>query len=358
MRAYGEPWDRTLWGVAAGLALISLIALRSASATLNPALAVQQACWVVLGMLLCLGVGSVSYLRWLEAAVIAHGVAVALLIVVMVAGTVKLGASRWIQIGALSMQPSELAKVTTVCVLAHYLSSQPTPLPLRSVLYSALLAGVPAGLTFLQPDLGTSTIFFAIWFGVVWAAGLSRRHLMGLVVLLLMVLPVGWHVLKDYQRTRLLVFLNPQIDPLGAGYTIIQSKIAIGSGQIFGRGWMAGTQNHLNFLPERHADFLFSVIGEEWGWWGTITTVALFGTLVWRMSDIAIRRAGPSGRLLAAGVISWIGYQAVVNMGMVMGLLPVVGVPLPLVSYGGSAMVMVWLSLGIVHSVHRFGTGL
>ncbi len=355
---HGEHWDRTLWGIGAGLSLISLVALRSAAATLNPSLAIQQALWVGLGMTLCVAMGSVSYLRWLEFVMVLHGLAVILLLIVCVAGTVKLGASRWIQVGALSIQPSELAKFTTVCSLARYLSSQPSPLPLKAVVRSGILAGLPAALTFLQPDLGTSTIFVAIWGGMVWAAGLSRRHLTAMSVAAVGLLPIGWHLLKEYQRTRLLVFLNPQIDPLGAGYTIIQSKIAIGSGQFWGRGWMAGTQNQLNFLPERHADFLFSVIGEEWGWLGTMATVTLFGALLWRVSDIALRHSEPQGRLLAIGVVSWIAYQAIVNIGMTTGLLPVVGVPLPLVSYGGSAMVTAWLALGLLHSVQRFGARL
>ncbi len=349
----GERWDRGLWLLGGGLSLISLIALRSASATLNPALAMQQAFWAGLGMLVCAVAGSVSYLKWLEGVMILYGVVVGLLLAVLVAGTVKLGASRWIQVGVLSVQPSELAKFVTVCSLARYLSSQPTPLPVKSVMLSGVLAGLPAALTFLQPDLGTSTIFVAIWCGAVWAAGLSRRHLAVMSMAALGLVPLGWHVLREYQRTRLLVFLNPQIDPLGAGYTIIQSKIAIGSGQLWGRGWMAGTQNQLNFLPERHADFLFSVIGEEWGWLGAMVVMLLFGALLWRAGEIALRHSEPQGRLLAIGVMSWIGYQAIVNMGMVMGLLPVVGVPLPLISYGGSAMVTTWLALGVLQSIHR-----
>ncbi len=348
--------DRALWLLGAALSLISLVALRSAAATLNPALAIQQVFWVALGLSCCAVVGAIPYARWLEFVMVLHGIVVALLVAVFVAGTVKLGAARWIQIGAISLQPSELAKLTTVCALARYLSSQPVPLPLKAVVLSGVLAGLPAVLTFLQPDLGTSTIFVAIWCGTVWVAGLSKRHLTAMGLAALGVLPLGWYWLKEYQRTRLLVFLNPQIDPLGAGYTIIQSKIAIGSGQLLGRGWMAGTQNQLNFLPERHADFLFSVIGEEWGWVGAITVVLLFGALLWRGSELAMRCSEPQGRLLAVGVVSWLAYQAIVNIGMVMGLLPVVGVPLPLVSYGGSAMVTAWLALGVLQSIHRFCT--
>jgi len=155
---------------------------------------------------------------------------------------------------------------------------------------------------------------------------------------------------------RLLVFLNPSVDPLGAGYTVIQSQVAIGSGQWVGRGWLAGTQNQLNFLPERHTDFLFSVIGEEWGFVGATVVVGLFGLFLSRVMTIAVHNHEPQGRLMAMAFYSWFAYQAVVNMGMVMGLVPIVGVPLPLLSYGGSAMVTMWLALGLLQSLHRFGT--
>ena len=150
-----------------------------------------------------------------------------------------------------------------------------------------------------------------------------------------------------------MVFLNPQVDPLGAGYTIIQSVIAIGSGQLWGRGWRAGTQNQLNFLPERHSDFIFSVIGEEWGLVGCLVVIVLFGWLLARIIRLAQGSSDPQGRLIAVGVFSWLAYQACVNMGMVMGVLPVVGIPLPLVSYGGTAMLSIWLALGFLQSVRR-----
>ena len=160
-------------------------------------------------------------------------------------------------------------------------------------------------------------------------------------------------MLKAYQRDRLLAFVDPHADPLGAGYTIIQSTIAIGSGQLFGRGWFTGTQNQLNFLPERHSDFIFSVIGEEWGLIGCLAVIVFFCILQARMARIALEISDPQGRLLVTGLFCWIGYQAFINMGMVAGLLPVVGVPLPLVSYGGSSMVILWLMLGLAPSVQR-----
>lgn len=347
-------WDRTLWAAAGLLCLVSLVSLTSACATLNPALVGRQALWAALGIALSAAAALIPYTRWLDLGVFLYVTALLLLVLVELAGTVKLGAVRWLTVFGVSVQPSELAKLATCCMLARVLASHSGPLPLRQLAASALIAFVPAVLIFLQPDLGSSSILAAVWFGAVWAAGLSRRHLTVMAVGGAALLPLAWHLLRDYQRTRLLVFVNPHADPLGAGYTIIQSQIAIGSGQLVGRGWLAGTQNQLNFLPERHADFLYSVIGEEWGFAGALLVVVLFGILLWRGMQIALSVSDSQGRLLAVGLVSWIGYQAVVNMGMVMGLLPVVGVPLPLVSYGGSAMVTTWLAVGMLQGIHRF----
>lgn len=353
---WNRSWDRTLVVAAGLLCLISLVALRSAAATLNPALVTQQAIWIGLGVIVGVLVASISYTRWLDLSLFFYLGALVLLVVVIVAGTVKLGAARWITILGLSVQPAELAKIACACWLARYLANQPVPLPLRALVVSAGLVGLPALLIFLQPDLGSSSILMAVWLGTVWAAGLRTRDLAFLTAAGLALLPVGWHLLKDYQQLRLAAFLNPHADPLGAGYTIIQSQIAIGSGQLLGRGWLAGTQNQLNFLPERHADFVYSVIGEEWGFLGAVVVVGLFGVLAWRGVSMALQNSERQGRLLAIALVSWIAYQAVVNMGMVMGLLPVVGVPLPLVSYGGSAMATTWMALGLLQSIHRFGT--
>jgi rod shape determining protein RodA len=346
-------WDRALFLAALGLALISGIAMVSAAATLNPTLAVRHVTWIVIGFLASLGVARMNYRRWTDLAWLTYGISVLALALVLLAGVVRLGATRWLSIFGLSIQPSELGKLTTIWLLARYLAGAPARLPSRGFWMSLVLVGPPAVLIFIQPDLGSASVFGAIWLGMVWVAGASRRHVGVLAGGLLALLPVAWHLLKDYQRGRLLIFLDPQADPLGAGYTIIQSTIAIGSGQLWGRGWLSGTQNQLNFLPERHSDFIFSVIGEEWGFVGCLIVIGLFGLLLARATALALRTTEPQGRLLATGIACWIGYQAFVNMGMVMGLLPVVGIPLPLVSYGGSAMVTVWIALGLLQSIHR-----
>ncbi|MBI3321205.1 MAG: rod shape-determining protein RodA, partial [Candidatus Omnitrophica bacterium] len=342
-------WDRGLLGASLVLALISGLAMASAAATANPALLLRHLLWMAIGLLASIGVARTDYRRWTDLAGIAYGASLVTLILVPIAGAMRLGATRWLSIGGFSVQPSEFAKLTTTWLLARYLAGQPTPLPRRVVLTSLGLVVPPALLVLLQPDLGSASVFGAIWLGTVWATGASGRVIGGCAGGLLVLSPLAWwHVLKEYQRDRLMIFLNPQADPLGAGYSIIQSTIAIGSGRVWGRGWFAGTQSQLNFLPERHSDFIFSVIGEEWGALGSLILLGTFVVLLVRALQISLTTLEPQGRLLAIGIFSWIAYQTVVNVGMVMGLLPVVGVPLPLVSYGGSSMIVLWVALGLL----------
>ncbi len=350
-RARGLDWG--LFIAAASLALISGVAMASAASTVNPRLALRHVIWTGIGVGAFLVVGRLDYRRWSTAINLGYALSLVALVLVHVAGAVRLGATRWLSVFGLSLQPSELAKLTTTWLLARYLAGQPTPLPGRVMLTSLALVGAPALLIFVQPDLGSATIFAAIWLGMIWAGGASRRTLLSIGAVLLTALPIGWSLLKDYQRDRLMVFINPHVDPLGAGFSIIQSTIAIGSGQLLGKGWFAGTQNQLSFLPERHSDFIFSVIGEEWGFVGCLAIVVLFSVLLSRAARIALHATDPQGTLVATGIFSWIAYQAFVNMGMVMGLLPVVGVPLPLVSYGGSSMVTLWVALGLLQSIYR-----
>jgi len=287
----------------------------------------------------------------MDAAVIAWAVSLFALALVPLAGAIHLGATRWLSVFGMSVQPSEIMKLTTIGLLARALAGRAAPLPARTLWMSLALVGPPALLIVLQPDLGSASVFGAIWLGMVWVGGISRRMLLGLAGAGLACVPVGWQLLQDYQRDRLLVFVDPHADPLGAGYTIIQSTIAIGSGRLWGRGWFAGTQNQLSFLPERHSDFIFSVIGEEWGFLGSVSLVGLFGALLVRAIHVARETRDPQGRLFIIGVFAWLGYQAFVNIGMTMGVLPVVGVPLPLVSYGGSSTVTVWVALGLIQSI-------
>ena len=345
--------DGPLTLAALGLVGIGCLAMASAASTVNEALFIRHLVWIALGLAASIAIARTAAHRVLDASWVLYGLSLAALAIVLIAGAVRLGASRWLSVLGLSLQPSELAKVSTVWVLARYLAGQPSPLPPRVVFTSLVIAGLPAALVFVQPDLGSATIFAAIWCGMIWMAGASRRTMIGCGLVALAVLPIGWHALKGYQRDRLLAFVNPSADPLGAGYTIIQSMIAIGAGQLMGRGWFAGTQNQLSFLPERHSDFIFSVIGEEWGFFGCLTVILLIGAMLLRIARLGQRAPDPYARLLAAGTWAWFAYQATVNLGMVMGMLPVVGIPLPFISYGGSSMLSLWMALGMLQGVAR-----
>ena len=222
---------------------------------------------------------------------------------------------------------------------------------IKSLIVPCVLLAIPFGLVLLQPDLGTALLLVPIFLSIMLVAGARPRYLVGMILLGLTGLPFFWQILREYQRQRLLVFLNPNIDPLGAGYTIIQSKIAIGSGGLLGKGWTHGTQNQLNFLPERHTDFIFSVIGEEWGFLGAAALVFLYFLIIKRAFNIASLTSDLYGKSIATGVAVMLGLQVVVNIGMTVGLMPVVGVPLPLVSYGGSSLISTLVAIGLLLNV-------
>jgi rod shape determining protein RodA len=268
-----------------------------------------------------------------------------LLAAVLVLGRTSGGAQRWISLGPLGQfQPSEFAKLAIVITLAKHLSDRPGPYtsPL-DLLPSLAHIGLPMLLIFRQPDLGTALVYGAILLGMLYAGGARRRDLAGLAAGGLLVWPILWHVLKDYQRRRLLVFLDPSLDPLGSGYGIIQSKIAVGSGRVLGEGLFAGTQNVLQFVPEHHTDFIFSVIGEELGFVGAIALLGLFLLWLTRGVRIAAQARDRFGALVAVGIVSMVAFHVFVNVGMTVGIMPITGIPLPFVSFGGSAlMTMLW----------------
>jgi len=284
------------------------------------------------------------------------------LVVVLVSGRTIMGAQRWLTLGGISFQPSELGKFVLVLVLARYYSSK----AILGVHADAHASGfikacaIPLGLTVLpmflvmaQPDLGTALAYLFIFVSCAFLAQVRFRYLAGLTVAGLAGLPVFWHFLKAYQKLRLLVFLDPSSDPLGAGYTVIQSKIAIGSGRLLGKGFMSGTQGQLNFLAERHTDFIFSVWAEEWGLVGSLALLVLYGVLIFAILRIAETAKDMYGRLLACGVASVLFFHAAVNVMMNTGLCPVVGLPLPLFSYGGSSLVFNLLALGVVLNIAK-----
>ena len=276
-----------------------------------------------------------------------------MLAAVMLFGHAALGAQRWIQIGPVSLQPSEFSKLIMIICLASVLENKIGQLnSFQDLLPIAAYVGVPFILVLKQPDLGTSLVFMAIFFGMIIICGIRWRILFGLCVAGIAAMPVIWQFLKDYQKMRIMVFLDPNVDPLGSGYHIIQSKIAIGSGMLFGKGLFEGTQSQLNFLPENHTDFIFAVVGEELGFVGAVILLLLYLIIFWRGLQIAREASDVFGRLLAVGITSMLAFHVLVNVGMTTGIMPVTGIPLPLMSYGVSALTTDILAIAILMNIH------
>jgi rod shape determining protein RodA len=277
---------------------------------------------------------------------------VAMLAVVEVIGDIGKGAQRWLDLGFVRFQPSELLKIALPMMLAWFLARGRLPPSGWRILGAAIMTGLPVLLIAHQPDLGTALLVASAGVLVLFLAGLSWRLIISLGVLAAALAPVAWHFMRDYQRQRVLTFLDPASDPLGAGYHIIQSQIAIGSGGLYGKGWLNGTQSHLEFLPERTTDFIFAVLGEEFGLLGILALLGIYLFIIMRGLHIATSAQDTYGRLLAGSLTLVFFVYLAVNTGMVTGLLPVVGVPLPLVSYGGTSLVTIMASFGILMSIN------
>lgn len=275
-----------------------------------------------------------------------------LLLATFVLGDAAMGARRWLDIGVVRFQPSEIAKLVVPLTVAAYFHDRSLPPRFSEVLMAAVIIGVPVALVVQQPDLGTAILIIAGGGFALFFAGLRWRVIFLLILLAAAAAPLAWFSLHDYQQQRVLTFLNPASDPLGAGYHITQSKIAIGSGGLFGKGWLNGSQAHLDFLPESDTDFVFAVYSEETGLFGVLGLMAIYCFIVARGLFIAVKSQDTFQRLAAASLSMTFFFYAFVNMGMVAGLLPVVGVPLPLFSYGGTSMVMLLASFGILMSIH------
>lgn len=319
-----------------------------------------QLLWIVIGFLGMALMASFDYLKLRTYSGLIYGGAVGLLLVVFVIGKVVLGAQRWIPLGPRSIQPSELSKIALIIILATLLSKKKEgAVDNRDVWIAVGYTIVLLALVFIQPDLGTALVFAAIAAGMLYAAGVNLWILAGLggTAGLAALLAVKLNVLHQYQVNRLLVFLNPQADPTGAGYNITQSKIAIGSGQLLGRGLLLGSQTRLNYIPHGSTDFVFAVLGEQLGFVGAAILVILYGLLMWRIVKIALESRDLFGTLLAIGVLSALLFQAFINVGMNIGIMPVTGIPLPLISYGGSSFLTTMMLLGLVLSVamRRYG---
>ncbi|ADU65519.1 rod shape-determining protein RodA [Desulfurispirillum indicum S5] len=313
----------------------------------------KQLTWICIGIVVMFVMAFVDYHFLVRYAYIWYLILLLILLYVLIHGSVGMGAQRWIRIGGIGIQPSEIGKLVIVFTMAKYFSD------LRKVGNLALfdlwkpfaLVLIPFLMIANQPDLGTSLMFIMLFAIMVFVAGINLKLLSAVFVFTLASLPVLWSAMKPYQKRRVLTFLNPESDPHGAGYHIIQSKIAIGSGGIWGKGLLEGTQSQLRFLPERHTDFIGSVMAEELGMVGMLIFFALFFLLILRAFEIAQSSKDREGTFLAVGIISILVLHAFVNLGMIMGLLPVVGVPLPFISYGGSSMVAVLAGIGILLNI-------
>jgi rod shape determining protein RodA len=313
--------------------------------------------WATMGVLAALAMVSFDYRKLERYAYVAYGLGLSLLLAVPLIGSTSNGSKRWIGFGAFSVQPSEMMKLALIIVLARYFhrSMRPEGLRLRDLVVPVLLTLPPVGLILVQPDLGTAGVTCFVVASMVVLAGPSPRTwaiLCGAALSVVPALPYLASHLKPYQLKRIETFLSPELDPLGAGYHVIQSKIAIGSGGFYGKGFLHGTQNQLHFLPEQHTDFIFSVFSEEWGFVGAIVLITLYLALMMRGLVVVGRAKERFGALLAFGVLSNILWQAVINLGMTTGMLPVVGITLPFFSYGGSSLITLMAGLGLVINVN------
>ncbi len=359
-----ENFNWGLLGLTLVFAAVGTITLYSA-VTAGPVSAqntlyMKQLAWYLTGFFVMIPCILVNY-RFLERwSYVIYTGCVGMLVYVLFFGRYAGGSRRWIDLGVFSLQPSELIKIAVVIVLAQYYSRRGriTGLNLRDLIWPMILLGIPFMLIVKQPDLGTSLLLVLVAATMTVFAKIERRSLWCMTASGIVLIPMVWFFLKEYQKQRILTFLNPDRDPLGAGYHIIQSKIAIGSGMMHGKGFLKGTQNALSFLPEQHTDFIFSVLAEEWGFLGSAGLLVLFILLLVIGLSIAHSCRDPFGVLLSVGITGLIFWEVFINIGMVMGLLPVVGVPLPFISYGGSSIVAKMICIGLLLNIgmRRFMT--
>ncbi|MDR1889948.1 MAG: rod shape-determining protein RodA [Zoogloeaceae bacterium] len=336
---------------------IGLVTVYSATASANFSRLNNQLINMAAALAVMLVVSRIPPHKLMRFAVWLYLLGVILLIGVFLFGVKVNGSQRWLSLGFTRIQPSEIMKIAMPMMLAWFFHKYESELELKHFAIAAVILLLPTLLILKQPDLGTSLLVGAAGFFVIFFAGLPWKIMLGMGVAAGAALPFIWNlVLRDYQRRRVLTLIDPTSDPLGAGYHIIQSTIAIGSGGPFGKGWLNGTQTHLEFIPEKHTDFIFAVFSEEWGLMGNIVLLILFALLIVRGLMIASSAPTPFSRLLAAAISLVLFIYAFVNMGMVSGILPVVGVPLPFISYGGTALATLMLGVGILMSIKTHKT--
>ncbi len=348
-------FDWTLLAIVLVIASIGILNLYSISSNgeAGTAFYLKQLSWLLIGLVFMMIVAFVEYRYYSDFAYPIHALALFLLVVVIAFGMITSGAQRWIRWGSLSFQPSEFVKISFIIALAKYFQRPPDRkgFTLKDLAIPFLLLLIPMGMILKQPDLGTAIILFLILFSVLFFVKIRWTSLLTLALIGASALPVLWGFLKEYQKKRIYTFFNPSLDPLGAGYHIIQSKVAVGSGGLFGKGFMKGTQCKLGFLPEQQTDFIFSVLAEEWGFIGSLVMIGLYLVLVVWGLRIAFSAKDRFGAILAFGVSAMLFWHAFINIGMVAGMMPVVGIPLPLLSYGGSFMVSTLMGIGLLLNI-------
>jgi rod shape determining protein RodA len=349
-------FDWTILGVVLILSLISILNLYSTS--VNEEMAgspayLKQIFWLLIGLALMGGIAFVEYRHFADFAFIIYSAALLLLLVVLAYGIATSGAQRWVRVGSLSFQPSEFVKISLILALAKFFQKPPSRegYSLRDLLIPFLLLIIPMVLILKQPNLGTAIILLLVFLSVLFFVKIRWSSLLILALSGAAIVPLFWNVLKDYQKRRIVNFFNPDLDPLGAGYHHIQSKIAVGSGGILGKGFMEGTQSKLGFLPEQQTDFIFSALGEEWGLIGSFIVMGLYFFLIWWGLRIAVQSKDRFGAIVAFGVVAMFFWHVFINIGMVLGLMPVVGLPLPFLSYGGSFLLSTLLGMGLLLNV-------
>ena len=345
--------------VIAAIGVVNIFSATASYSVSGTSYYIKQLYWILTGLVLVLLVCSVDYHLLDDIAYWIYGVVVVLLLLVLVAGKTSMGATRWLHVGFFSLQPSEPMKIVIIIIFARVFSRYPVhaSLSIKELGLPLAIVGFPALLIMKQPDLGTAVLVLLIAGAMMLAVGVRLSALITGVVAAVPVIFIGWHYyLRDYQKNRILDFLNPERSRLGSGYHIIQSKIAVGSGGLSGKGYLKGTQTQLRFLPEQHTDFAFSVFSEEWGFLGCLVVLALYVCLILWGLQIASRCNDRFGSLLAVGVTAMLFWHIAINIGMVIGLFPVVGVPLPFFSYGGTSMVtsMIGMALLLNISMRRF----
>ena len=348
------------WGLVLLVGLISGIGIAMLYSAANGSMqpwASRQLTRFAIALVPMIAVGLIDIRYWFRAAYWIYGVSLLLVVAVDLRGIAGLGAQRWIDLGVIQLQPSEIMKIALVLALARYFHSISSDNAgrLLHLIAPAVMIVVPAGLVLKQPDLGTAIMLLAAGVILLFLAGVRLWVFAAGALAAAAAAPLAWSMLRDYQKIRLYTFLNPDRDPLGAGYHILQSKIALGSGGLFGKGFLLGTQSHLSFLPEKQTDFIFTMIAEEFGLVGGLTLLLLYMLVIAYAFAIALRSHSQFGRLLGMGIAVNLFLYVFINTAMVMGLIPVVGVPLPLISYGGTAMITALLGFGLLMNVgiHR-----